>query len=270
MAIPGQGWMAWGALGLVWVPLLVLVVHSFNAARLGSGWGGFTWAWYRAAAGNEALRAAVLNSVILALSSTSISVVLGTLLGYGVGRDPKRAQGWREGLLRLPTVVPDIVSAISLVLFFSWVRRWLTAWEPGMTQMILGHVGLQLPFVALVVRARALSLDPALAEAARDLGATPARVFWHVTLPALRPGVVAGALLALTLSLDDFALSFFNGGPGSTTLPVYIYASARRGVSPEVNAAATVMLVLTAVLALVALRWQRRGRPLARGVTPSA
>jgi spermidine/putrescine transport system permease protein len=162
----------------------------------------------------------------------------------------------------VPVFIPDIVLAVALLLFFGLTRRWLGVGDLGLGTMLLGHVTFQIPFVALVVRARAAGLDPALGEAARDLGAGPARAFLGVTLPLLAPGVLAGALLAFTLSLDDFVVSFFTSGPGATTLPILIYASARRGLTPDIHALSTLVLAASvlAVLATRLLQARRSGR----------
>jgi spermidine/putrescine transport system permease protein len=238
--------------------LVVVAVYSFNTARLGARWQGFTWDWYRAAWQNEAALQAVANTLVLALSSTAIATVLGTLLGYALGRFRFRGRDGALRLLQVPVLMPDIVFAIALVLLFALVRRWMSHFELGMGTMILGHVSFQVPFVALVVRARTAGLDASLEEAARDLGANPTRTFWHVTLPLIRPGIIAGALLAFTLSLDDFAVSFFTSGPGATTLPILIYASARRGITPEINALSTLFIMATVIVLLTAHRLTAR------------
>ena len=242
---------------LLWAPLVVVIVYSFNAARFGSAWHGFTWEWYPALWRNEAALQAAWNSLRLALLSTAISTVLGTLLGRawaGFSQAGRRRVGT---ILQIPVLVPDVVFAIGLLLWFSVLRNFLPFPDAGLITMAIGHIAFQIPFVAWVVQARADGLDPALDEAARDLGATPFQVLWHVSLPLLRPGIVAGALLALTLSLDDFAVSFFTSGPGTATLPVYIYGSARRGITPDLNALSTLLILLT-LIAVVALRGVRR------------
>lgn len=251
---------------LLWAPLVMVAVFSFNASRLGSNWGGFTLEWYATLWRNEAAWVAARNTVVLAVASTALSTVLGTLLGYGLSmrRRSGRERGaggrvWAEQMLQVPVLIPDVVFAVSLVLWFAWMRQGWAMLEPGLPLMVVGHVSFQIPFVALVVRARAARLDPCWAEAARDLGATPTEAFLRVTLPLLRPGVVAGALLALTLSLDDFAVSFFLSGPGSTTLPVLIYSQARRGLTPDIHALSTMLLVAT-VAAVWIGGWWRPGR----------
>jgi spermidine/putrescine transport system permease protein len=231
----------------LYVPLAVVALFSFNAARHSASWTGASLEWYRTLPQNELAIAAVKNSVTLAICSSAISTLLGTMLGYGMfKRNSKRIAKF----LHLPICLPDIVQAVALLLFFSVAHNWLGVLGLGMPAMILGHATFQIPFVAVVVRARCATLDPAWDEAARDLGATPREAFWHVTLPILRPGILAGAMLAFTLSLDDFVVSFFTGGAGSTTLPVWIYSSVKRGISPEINALST-LLIVTAVIATV-------------------
>lgn len=248
------------ALGVfLYLPLAAVAVASFNASRFGGAWGGFTLEWYRRLLDNPTALQAAKNSLVLAVTSTAIATVLGTLLGYGLARHGFRGRRLAEGLLRVPVFIPDIVLAVALVLFFGLTRRWLGVGDLGLGLMVLGHVTFQLPFVALVVRARAAGLDPALEEAARDLGATPVAAFRRVTLPLLAPGILAGALLAFTLSLDDFVTSFFLSGPGSATLPVLIYAGVRRGLSPEIHALSTLLIVASLAVVLAA-RWFQRGR----------
>lgn len=232
----------------LYLPLLVIVVFSFNASRHGSEWTGFSWQWYRSLASNEAAISALKNSLTLAAISSVISTALGTVLGYGIYKSNSRRLA---EFLHVPICLPDIVQAVAMLLFFSFVHQRLGVLGLGMTAMIAGHVTFQIPFVAIVVRARCATLDKSWDEAARDLGATPSQAFWHVTLPMLRPGIVAGAMLAFTLSLDDFVVSFFTGGAGSTTLPVLIYASVKRGISPEINALSTLLIVASAVATIL-------------------
>jgi len=182
-----------------------------------------------------------------AVSSTALSTLLGTVLGYGLARHGSRGKSLFERLMLVPIAVPDIVMAVSLLLFYALVRKWTGLFNLGFSTMLLAHVTFQIPFVALIVRARMRGLDPALEEAAYDLGASRGQRLWYVTLPLMRPGIIAGALLALTLSLDDFVVSFFTSGPGSSTVPIYIYGSVKRGVTAEINALAS-FLIMAAVL----------------------
>jgi spermidine/putrescine transport system permease protein len=231
----------------LYLPLLVVALFSFNASRHSAAWTGFSTEWYRSLPHNEMAIGAVKNSLALAACSAAISAILGTMLGYGIFTlNSKRI----AAALHVPICFPDIVQAVALLLFFTVAHNKIGVLGLGMPAMILGHVTFQIPFVAVVVRARCATLDQSWDEAARDLGATPAQTFWHVTLPMLRPGIIAGAMLAFTLSLDDFVVSFFTGGAGSTTLPVLIYSSVKRGISPEINALST-LLIVAAIVATI-------------------
>lgn len=231
----------------LYAPLFIVALFSFNASRHSATWTGFSFEWYRSLAQNEVAMQAVKNSLVLATFSTAISTILGTALGYGMFR---RGSKRIAAFLHLPICLPDIVQAVGLLLFFSLLHQQFGILGLGMPAMIIGHVTFQIPFVAVVVRARCATLDKSWNEAARDLGASPSQAFWHITLPMLRPGILAGAMLAFTLSLDDFVVSFFTGGAGSTTLPVLIYSSVKRGISPEINALST-LLILAAVIATI-------------------
>lgn len=233
----------------LYLPLLVILVFSFNTSRHSASWTGFSIEWYRALLRDSAALSAVQNSLVLATCSAAISTALGTMLGYSIF---KRNSERLAAFLHVPICLPDIVQAVSMLLFFSYVHGKIGALGLGMTAMIVGHVTFQIPFVAVVVRARCATLDKSWQEAAMDLGATPGQTFWHVTLPMLRPGILAGAMLAFTLSLDDFVVSFFTGGAGSTTLPVLIYSSVKRGLSPEINALST-LLILASTAATILL-----------------
>lgn len=253
------------AAGLLYVflyaPIAVVVVFSFNAARHGVAWQGFTTRWYGALLHNDQVLAAARNTLLLGLASTALATLLGALLGYGFSRYRLPGQRFLEPLLQLPVFIPDIVLAAALLLFYSLARPWLGLFELGLTTMILAHVTFQIPFVALVVRARLAGLDPALEEAAHDLGANGWQAFRHVTLPLMLPGVGAGAALAFTLSLDDFVVSFFTSGPGSTTLPILIYSSVKRGLTPDINALSTVIVLISIVAAATVTLLQRKPSP---------
>jgi spermidine/putrescine transport system permease protein len=238
----------------LYLPLAVVALFSFNESRHSASFTGFSLRWYASLPQNEAAISALKNSLVLAAASSVISTVLGTLLGYGIFRANSRGLA---NALHVPICLPDIVQAASLLLFFSVLNRWMAIFPLGMMAMIAGHVTFQIPFVALVVRARCAILDKSWDEAARDLGATPRQAFWHVTLPMLRPGIIAGAMLAFTLSLDDFIVSFFTGGAGSTTLPVLIYSSVKRGITPEINALSTLLIVAAVVATIVVTAVQK-------------
>jgi spermidine/putrescine transport system permease protein len=231
----------------LYAPIVVVVIYSFNEARFGAGWKGFTTKWYAALLEDSQALAAAKTTLLLALGSTAISTALGTLLGYGLARYRFPGREFAARFLYLPVFVPDIVMAVALLLFYSLLRGWFELFELGLFTMMLAHVTFQIPFVTIVVRSRLADLDPTIEEAAHDLGANTWQTFRHVTLPLIFPGVVAGALLAFTLSLDDFVVSFFTSGPGSTTLPILIYSSVKRGVTPDINALSTLLLLASIV-----------------------
>ncbi len=250
-----------GALCLfLYAPIAVVVIYSFNAAQFGLGWKGFTTQWYGALLQNSQAIAAARNTLLLAIMSALVSTPLGALLGYGLSRYQFTGKNLVSRFLYLPVFIPDIVMAVSLLLFYALLRRWFAFFELGLTTMALAHVTFQLPFVAIVVRSRLVDLDPTIEEAARDLGADAWQTFRHITLPMMFPAVVAGALLAFTLSLDDFVISFFTSGPGSTTLPILIYSSVKRGVTPDINALST-LLVMASLLGTLCVMSFQRGQP---------
>lgn len=243
---------AWVALSLMYLPLVAVAVLSFNQARFGTAWHGFTLDWYRQLLANETIHEAAWNTLILAVGSTAVATVLGTLFGVGLMRFPWPAplRNSLEVILNVPVVAPDLVFAAALLCAFRVFRMVSDIFDPGLFTMLLGHVTFQVAFVALVVKSRLAMLDVALFEAARDLYADGFYLFRKVTLPLITPAIGAGALLAFTLSLDDFVISFFTSSPSSTTLPVFIYASVRRGVTPEIHALSTLMVVGTFVLVM--------------------
>ncbi len=251
----------------LYAPLAVVVVQSFNRAPRGTEWRGFTTHWYAVLAHHEAALHATGVTLSLATMSTVVSTLLGTMLALALSQGKIRGQRAAEWTLQSMLVVPDIVMAIGLLMFYAVLRRWLEFLEPGLLTMTLAHITLQIPFVTLVVRARLAGLDPALAEAARDLGASGGQTFRHVLLPLIWPGLLASALLAFTLSLDDFVLSFFTSGPGATTLSILIYSSVKRGLTPDIHALST-LLVLVAVGATTVAMLVRRATPVEKPNRP--
>lgn len=253
-----RGW-TWALMAFLYAPIAVLALFSFNAAKSQAVWGGFTLQWYRVALHNEAVLAAVRRSASVAVATTLIATLVGTLAGLGLARRfPGR--GATAGLLYLPIMVPEIILAVSLLTFFSVAR-----WDLSPTTVVLAHVVFCTSYVAIVVRARLADFDPALEEAARDLGAAPGGVFWRVKFPLILPGIAAGALLAFTVSLDDYLITAYVRPAAYDTLPVYIYNQVRRGVTPEVNAVSTLMLLATFAVILVAHRLM--GTDLSKGRT---
>lgn len=244
----------------LYLPLAVVLSQSVNSSRYGLKWGGFTLDWYHSALRDPQIANAILNTLILATISTLISTALGTLLGYGLTRHSFKGRNLVLRFTWLPVAVPDIIMAVSLILFYSVVRQWAGWFQMGMTTMIISHITFQIPFIALVIRSRLAGLDPALEEAAADLGARRWQRIWHVTLPMLRPGILAGALLAFALSLDDFVVSFFTSGPGSTTLPIYIYSGVKRGITGEIHAVSSLLILVAGTGTIVVTWWQARNK----------
>ncbi len=245
------------------LPVLVLVVFSFNDSRFGAAWSGFTLEWYRRLLDRPDLLAGLRGSFLVGLTSAAIATGLGTLLALGLARGRFRRARAVEGLLYLPLVTPEILVGISLLLLFA-----LSGVPLGYGTIVIAHVAFSVSFVAVVVRARLEGMDRALEEAALTLGADEAAAFRTVTLPLLGPGILAGALLAFTLSFDDFVITSFVAGSGATTLPLVVYSMARRTVEPSINAVSTVVLAVTAVLLLLADRLIRSREPVRRQARP--
>ncbi len=242
----------------LYLPILVIVALSFNESRRGVHFTGFTLKWYQGLFQDPRVLEYFANTLLVALVSTLVSTVLGTLLALGLVRYRFPGKGFLRYLLYVPVVVPDVVMGVSLLLLFAFSRELWGFPRLSLLTVVLGHITFQVAFVTLVVRSRLLLLDPALEEAARDLGARGFQTFWYVTLPLAWPGVAAGALLALTLSLDDFVVTFFTAGPGATTLPLYIYSSVKLGVSPKVHALSTLIVGLSAFFLALGYALSRR------------
>lgn len=246
-----RGLAIYAALAYVFLhlPLATLVIFSFNASRF-TLWEGFSLRWYQAVFTDADMADAAWNSVIIAIVSTVISTVAGTLAAYALW---KRSSRLLSGSLYLSLVTPEIVTGISLLAFFQWTFRWL-GWHLGLHTVILAHVSFSIAYVAIVVAARLRTFDASLEEAAMDLGATEWRAFRRVTLPAISPGVIAAGLLALTISFDDYVITSLVAGVDSTTLPMVIYAMARRGANPSINAISALIVVIFGAVILISER----------------
>jgi putrescine transport system permease protein len=245
------------ALGLgltfLYVPILVLIVYSFNASRLVTVWGGFSTHWYSAVFANEALRDAALLSLGVAALSASIATGLGTLAALFLAGPKARGHRVFAGLVAAPLVMPEVINGLAFLLLFVALDV-----PRGFGTVSIAHATLSISVVTMVVHARLVTLDQSLVEAARDLGAPPWQATLHITLPLALPAIVAGWLLAFTLSLDDLVLASFATGPGATTLPMRIYSAVRLGVSPEINAISTILIgLVTFVLISVTLLMKR-------------
>jgi spermidine/putrescine transport system permease protein len=241
-----------GAYAFLHVPLLILAVFSFNSSRF-TVWEGFSLDWYRALFADRDLIEASANSLIIALFATAAATALGTLAAYALW---KRSSAWVSGALYLSLVTPEIVTGVSLLALFQWVFRFVHL-RLGMHTVILAHVGFSLAYVVVVVMARLRTFDRSLEEAAMDLGATEFGAFWRVTLPYLGPAVAAAAMLAFTVSIDDYVITSLVAGVDSQTLPMVIYAMARRGVNPVLNAVSTLIVVGLGALVMVSERLRR-------------
>lgn len=237
----------------LYLPIAVLVLLSFNEAGLPTVWSGFSTRWYVSLIHHADILGAAWNTLVVALAATAISTVLGTLLALGLETRARRSRGL-EALVMAPMIIPDIVLAVSLLSFFSWADVTM-----GLHTIIASHVVFDLAFVSAVVRAQLKSFDFSIVEASRDLGAGAFTTFRRVVLPVILPGIVAGALLAFTLSVDEFIIAFFTAGAGrdSITLPMQIYSMIRFGVTPEINALATLVMAVSATALLISQRLNR-------------
>ena len=238
---------AMAVLAFLYLPLLILALYSFNESRINAVWSGFTLSWYEALFQNRRVLEALSNSLFVAVISTIASTVLGTTAAIALNRYQYKCKPVINGLLYLPILIPEIVMGLSLLVLFSQTQVPL-----GKTSLILAHITFCVSFVVITVNARLEGMRPELEQAAMDLYATPFQTFRYITLPLAMPGIIAGALIAFTLSIDDFIISFFVAGPNSTTLPLYIYAMVKRGISPEINALSTLLMLATVSLVVIA------------------
>ncbi len=239
---------ALGAYAFLYVPLAVVVAYSFNDSRLNAEWVGFTWRWYDVLVHDHDMLEALGNSLFIATVSSAIATALGTMAGIAMHR-------YRMHLLTFmvltPVAMPEILLGVSLLLFFIQALN-LTL---GFVSIILAHITFSIGFVAVIVRARLAGIEESIFEAARDLGASPWQTFRYVTFPLILPGVVAGMLMAFTLSIDDFVITFFTAGVGVATLPLRIYSMIKIAVTPEVNAVSTLLMLLTLTMIILASRF---------------
>ncbi len=250
----------------LYAPIATLIAFSFNDSRRNIVWQGFTLDYYGRAFRNADLIEAFANSLTIALFATAISVVLGALAAVLLWRFRFPARAGYEGAIALPIVIPEICMGVAMLVFFSRVG-WPAdlPWPFNLSAITIAHVSFCFPFVAVVVRARLEGFNRELAEAAQDLGATEWQVFRDVMIPFMRPGLLAGGMLAFTLSLDDFVITFFTSGPNTVTFPVKVYSMVRFSVTPEVNAASTILIVVTVVMTAAALWMQHRAGLKAEG-----
>jgi spermidine/putrescine transport system permease protein len=246
-------WLTAAGYLFLYLPICVLIVFSFNTSRFSVVWKQFTIEWYIKLIQDPLVLDALKNSLIVAIVAMILSTIIGTLTAYGLFRYRFRGKTVFDGVLFLPIVTPEIVVGISLVIFFVLININL-----GLNSIIIAHVAFDIPFVMLIVRARLQGMDRSLEEAAMDLGADEWTTFFKVTIPQLLPGIIAAALLAFTLSFDDFVITFFVAGVGSTTLPLKIYSMVRLGVSPKINALSALIVLFSILLITTADRLQRK------------
>lgn len=251
-----RAWIA-ATLFFLYAPLLVLIAFSFNDSKRNIVWRGFTFKYYGKVLENDGLMAALGNSLTIAALATLFSIVLGTLAAVLLWRFRFPFKAGVEGTMALPIVVPEICMGVAMLVFFAKLD-WPTdlPWPLNLSAITIAHITFCFPFVAMVVRARLAGFNKEQEEAAKDLGASEWQAFRDVLLPHMKPGIIAGALLAFTLSLDDFVITFFTSGPNTITFPVKVYSMVRFSVTPEVNAASAILIFLTIILTTVALKLQ--------------
>ena len=247
-----RSWRLWGAslaaYAFLYVPLAIVVLFSFNDSKLNAEWVGFTWSWYRALFADDAMLVAARNSLFIAVSASIAATVLGTMAGIAMHRYRPR---FLPFMVLTPVAMPEILLGVSLLVFFISVFGEKSL---SLGTVIIAHITFCIGFVAIIVRARLAGMDESIFEAARDLGATPWQAFKLVTLPLIMPGVIAGALMSFTLSIDDFVITFFTTGAGVSTLPLQIYTMIKVAVTPEVNAVSTLLMALTLTMIVIASR----------------
>ncbi len=244
----------------LYVPIVSVMVYSFNDSRLVTLWGGFSLRWYRSLLQDADILQSALLSLEIAVVSATAATVLGTMAGIALDRLGRfRGRTLLTGMITSPLVMPEIITGISLLFLFISLADWI-GWpaQRGATTITIAHITFSMAYVAVVVRSRLGSLDRALEEAAMDLGGRPLRVFFDITVPMIAPAMISGWLLAFTLSLDDVVIASFVSGPGSTTLPMLIFSKVRLGVTPDINALATVIIVLVSVGVITAAMLTRR------------
>ncbi|MGE0212790.1 MAG: ABC transporter permease [Parvibaculaceae bacterium] len=255
----------------LYAPIVTLIAFSFNDSRRNIVWQGFTLKYYVVAWNNASLVESFVNSLTIAVLCTIFATVIGSMVALLLWRFRFPGKALYEGFTALPIVIPEICMGVALLVFFArtgqwmagfesgpiaWWRSLFTVWPLNLSAITIAHIAFSFPFVAVVVRARMAGFNRELEEASKDLGASEWQTFWNVVFPFMKPGVIAGALLAFTLSLDDFVITFFTSGPETVTFPVKVYSLVRRGVSPDINAASTVLILITLVATVIAMKLQ--------------
>ncbi len=230
----------------LYIPILILIIYSFNDSKIISGWSGFTFKYYKILWENENLKNAFLNSLLVASISTIISTTIGLITALGLENRYFKAKKFIQGIIFLPLVMPDILMGISIAMLFSFLR-----FPMGRMTVIIAHITFCVSYTIIVIQSRLKGFDHTLQEAAMDLGANKTQFFWKVKFPIILPGILAAALLAFTLSLDDFIITFFSTGRGFNTLPIYVESAIRRGSVTTINALSTIMILLTLFITII-------------------
>lgn len=264
LSLTGYGVLAFLFL---YLPIVILVIFSFNDSRSTAQWAGYSTRWYVEMANDSQILLSLWNSLFVAVVSTLISTILGTMAALAMERYRFYGQLGMDAILYLPIIIPDIAMAIMLLIFFNISGIGFETWRLSIFNVnlavpfsvIIGHVAFNISFVAVVVRARLAQMDISLEEAAQDLYANPWQTFLRVTFPMMLPGILGGALLAFTLSLDDFVITFFTSGAGFNTLPVRVFGMIKRGVTPKINAVSTLMLAASLLLVVLSLIFRKKG-----------
>lgn len=231
---------------ITYLPIVMVVIFSFNDSKLTVSWKGFTWKWYETLFNDAALMEALRNSIVLGLISCAMAAVIGTLGAIGMARVNFKSKGMMEYLSTIPIMVPEIILGMVFMAFFSLLNL-----PFGMTTLAIAHTAFCIPYVFMMVKARLVGIDKSLEEAARDLGASPGRIFFDITLPLIMPAVASGCLLAFAMSFDDVVISIFVNGPKLSTLPIKVYTQLKTGVTPEINALCTIILIVVIFVLIV-------------------
>ena len=242
-------------MAITYLPLIMVVIFSFNDSKLTVSWKGFTLSWYRELFHDAALIEALKNSLILGGVSCLVAAVIGTLGAIGMARVNYKSKGMMEYLSKAPIMVPEIILGMVFMAFFSLLNL-----PFGMLTLVLAHSAFCIPYVYMMVKARLVGIDKSLEEAAMDLGASPRRIFWDITLPLIMPAVLSGCVLAFAMSFDDVVISIFVTGPTLSTLPIKVYTQLKTGVTPEINALCTVILTVVILVELVSSLFQKKSR----------
>ncbi len=245
---------------IMYLPLVFVVVFSFNESKLTAAWTGFSLKWYQTLWHNEGLREALWNSIVLGILSCGVSAVIGTIGAIGMARVNYKSKGIVEYISTLPIMIPEIILGMVFLAFFSLLNL-----PFGMTTLVIAHTTFCIPYIFMMVKARLVGIDKSIAEAARDLGATQVRTFFDITLPLIMPAVMSGCLLAFAMSFDDVVISIFVNGPKLNTLPIKIYTQLKTGVTPEINALCTVILITVIFLLFITSALGNRGRRTDKG-----